>query len=620
MPKAGDFDEQLVGYHFWSSIGLTGFILLTYLSHEGFIPSLKKLYKPFLYLTMLLLLLTGHFGGALTHGTDHLTKPLGNYDKASVSDVNTLNAYDDIVLPILKQKCYSCHNAGKKKGDFMMSSQEGLLKGGKAGQSIVAGKPKESSLIGRIHLPLEDDEHMPPKGKKQLSKQEVRLLEWWIETGPSFDKLVGELTQSEEISQILKTYESSDAEPDDNGLDPLSIEGQSELNRIGINISGLNESSPFFRASLSRDTIINNQKLDRLKRYAEYVTDLDLSFSNFDDDMMRELSAFKNLSSLKLQQTAISEKGLKHIKELKYLRSLNLYNNDISDEVFDYLGELKALRQLYLWQTNVSKESVQAFSDQHPLISISHEIEDEIFGDAQLKPPLISADQDIFEDTLLVTLSLNFSKVNVFYTLDGSVPDTNSIKYDKPFSIDQTSNIKAISHKEGWVTSEINEAVYTKVGHKISLAKLEKQPSDKYKAKGAASLIDFVKGTESFVDGNWLGYEGEHMMVTMDLGSVKSVNNVVVGALEATASYIFYPKGIEVSTSVNGKTFEKMKRIDIPIAKGPHPNELKSYLLDLESHDARYVIVKVLGTLKNPEWHAAPGAKNWIFIDEIMVN
>ena len=133
-------------------------------------------------------------------------------------------------------------------------------------------------------------------------------------------------------------------------------------------------------------------------------------------------------------------------------------------------------------------------------------------------------------------------------------------------------------------------------------------------------MFDFEKGSTSFVDGKWLGYEGNNMIATLDLGDIKPVSNVVVGALEDTGSYIFFPKGIEVSTSVDGKNFNSKKKINIPISKGPNPSALKSFLLEFENHPARYVKTAVYGTLKNPSWHAAPGASNWIFIDEILVN
>jgi len=56
------------------------------------------------------------------------------------------------------------------------------------------------------------------------------------------------------------------------------------------------------------------------------------------------------------------------------------------------------------------------------------------------------------------------------------------------------------------------------------------------------------------------------------------------------------------------------------MVKGPEPANLKSFVIELGSLSARYVKVAIEGTLKNPDWHPAPGAKSWVFVDEILVD
>jgi len=58
----------------------------------------------------------------------------------------------------------------------------------------------------------------------------------------------------------------------------------------------------------------------------------------------------------------------------------------------------------------------------------------------------------------------------------------------------------------------------------------------------------------------------------------------------------------------------------MPIAKTATPTNTHSFLVEFSEREARYVKVTVLGHHKNPDWHAAPGAKNWIFLDEILVH
>ena len=55
-----------------------------------------------------------------------------------------------------------------------------------------------------------------------------------------------------------------------------------------------------------------------------------------------------------------------------------------------------------------------------------------------------------------------FENASLFYTLDGSTPDTTSIKYNRPFSIDKTTVLKAVTYMEGWGLSAVAEADFKK--------------------------------------------------------------------------------------------------------------------------------------------------------------
>ena len=68
------------------------------------------------------------------------------------------------IRPVLVQKCYGCHNSkmAAPKGNLVLDTKEGLLKGGVSGPVIVPGKPAESRLITALSYtdPLAQ---MPPE-------------------------------------------------------------------------------------------------------------------------------------------------------------------------------------------------------------------------------------------------------------------------------------------------------------------------------------------------------------------------------------------------------------------------------------------------------------------------
>jgi hypothetical protein len=74
-----------------------------------------------------------------------------------------------------------------------LDTADHLLKGGEAGPVVQPGSAVESLMIKRLRLPQEEDEHMPPSGKKQPTAREIALLEWWINVGAPVDKTINEL-------------------------------------------------------------------------------------------------------------------------------------------------------------------------------------------------------------------------------------------------------------------------------------------------------------------------------------------------------------------------------------------------------------------------------------------
>ncbi len=167
---------------------------------------------------LVLIFITGHLGGSLTHGSDYLTKPLGNiFGKDStvngiikpIPDVQQAFVYGDVITPILQTKCYSCHGVNKQKGKLRMDDAAMLVKGGKDGKVIEPGNADSSELIKRLLLPVDNEDHMPPKEKPQPSESQIVLLKWWISQGASFVKKVKEVDQPDKIKPLLLSLQKT---------------------------------------------------------------------------------------------------------------------------------------------------------------------------------------------------------------------------------------------------------------------------------------------------------------------------------------------------------------------------------------------------------------------------
>src|ERR1043165_7871624 len=189
LSQSGDYDEKLVDTHQWFAISTAFISIIAYLFNRWE----NEFAKWTILLMVIGIIITGHLGGSLTHGTDYLTKGFSKEDSTTkeikpIADVQNANVYADIIRPLFENKCYTCHNKSKKKGGLRLDEPSFILKGGKDGKVIEPGNADASDMIKRLLLPRNDENHMPPKEKPQLKENEIELIHWWIATGASFDK------------------------------------------------------------------------------------------------------------------------------------------------------------------------------------------------------------------------------------------------------------------------------------------------------------------------------------------------------------------------------------------------------------------------------------------------
>ncbi len=81
------------------------------------------------------------------------------------------------VQPLLREKCFACHDARTKQAGLSMETRDDLLKGGKSGAVVIPGKAVDSLL-----LTLVNSGKMPMGGQK-LADSEIETIRKWIEGG-----------------------------------------------------------------------------------------------------------------------------------------------------------------------------------------------------------------------------------------------------------------------------------------------------------------------------------------------------------------------------------------------------------------------------------------------------
>ncbi len=362
LANNGAYDASLVFKHQWLGISVAIFSFAGYC----FIKKNKPVYLQWLnYLLLLAIVLTGHLGGTLTHGEGYLnpsnSSEKGNEDKTKPIITNAQEAlvYKDIIQPILQEKCYGCHSAIKQKGKLRLDEKEWILKGGEDGIIIHAGEAMNSRLYKNILLDPVDEKHMPPKGKPQITDQERILLEWWINSGASFDKKAKELSQNNSISNILLALQDNQkikavvapipnkeiSQADEKAINGLKNKGVTIVN-VDLNSNYL--SANFITLSATDATI--HDLVDQIKENLVWIK---MPGMHFTDELNKTIAACNSLTKLSINNSTISDAQLIKLNSLHELQYLNLVNTKITLAAMLKLSDLKKLTQLYIGQTGI---------------------------------------------------------------------------------------------------------------------------------------------------------------------------------------------------------------------------------------------------------------------------
>ena len=389
LSRSGDYDTAAVVQHQWSGI-ITGILLLI----ACFI---KKFQRQLIWISAISLTVTGHWGGELTHGSGYLNKIFGASTTDLVQEETKIQSsadttvalsptanktekyspYQTTIAPILKANCYSCHSSLKKKGGLRLDNEQWIKAGGKNGLILVHGNPGKSTIYTHLRLPLEDEKHMPPKGKKQLHKGDINAIFQWIQLGAPFgeidvnvEKVIVRNTEVAMVS-VQETEQEKSKQPIPLKYLPLP-EADSGLIQSLINLEAVVRNDPN-RINGLYINLVNIKKItpeiiQNLSGLKEQVIALKLNEIKLDSDKLQFLSELKHLKNLQLSGTNLTDTGLMQIKDLPDLQNLNLYGTQVTDQSLEVIGRLKNIRTINLWNTRMTQTAIRQFSKQHPEI------------------------------------------------------------------------------------------------------------------------------------------------------------------------------------------------------------------------------------------------------------
>nr|MCE2705429.1 hypothetical protein [Terrimonas sp.] len=292
----------------------------------------------------LILGITGHWGGNLTHGEGYFTEVLPADLQSlfgaefqpelgpQLTEETWENAqlYAEVIQPILNKNCKSCHNPRNRKGELDLTSLAALRKGGEDGMVLTAGDAAHSALFARLLLPKEDEKHMPPAEKNQPSKEEIALIESWIKGGA---KESGTLAAAGISKNQIERFILKNEIPfyPTLALAPLAADSLAGLKAAGLFAEAVESGSGLLKVSC-----IN-------------------------------LPSF-NLTVLKLNSTGIAGNSLKKLATLNNLKLLYLNKTGVNLSQLEALSSSKSLEKVFAFDTPASLELATSGKATFPFI------------------------------------------------------------------------------------------------------------------------------------------------------------------------------------------------------------------------------------------------------------
>lgn len=130
-----------------------------------------------------------------------------------------------------------------------------------------------------------------------------------------------------------------------------------------------------------------------------------------------------------------------------------------------------------------------------------------------------------------------------------------------------------------------------------------------FPASGIGSLTDGVRGGWYYTDGNWQGFQGEQMSVTIDLEEETEIKHISADFINDATGNVYLPTEVRIFISNDGEKFDKLDTI-----KNELPADTEGYKIVNFGWNgnttARYVKYEAQKIDKQT---------SWLFTDEIII-
>ena len=609
-------------FHKWGGIAVALLASSIYYLNN-FLLNRKAVMRPATVIAATLILFTGHWGAGLTHGENYLLAPLAiEKQKASFDKAY---AYEDIVQPVLLNKCGTCHSVANKKGGLSIEDSLGVLAGGKTGPLFFSGQPDSSLIIARLLLPLEHKKHMAPKAKAQVTDEEIQLLRAWIKSGAPLHKKVIDLPPTDSFKILAASYLA----PAANNLGaaysfpPADEEKIKDLTNNYRIIKPLNLGSPALAVQFYGKDVFSTKALEELLPLKQQIIELNLQKLPVKDGDLAVIKQFINLEKLNLNYTDVTDKGMTDLTGLKKLKEVSLSGTSIVYPGLEKIIRLPELTSVFIWSVNVDSAQVATLQALNKNVAI--ETGYLVAKDTTtytLNPPTIVTAVGIFEPPAHLELKHGIRGVEIRYTLDGSEPDSiKSAVYQQPLVFDSSMRVKAKAYRQGWYSSAVAQGAFVRKGFEIDSIQILSPPDKVFNPVQPSILYDGIIGNPvNFKTKKWYGYFDSVGIFLVRLKKPVSAKELWLAVADGSSNILFPPKSIEIWGGTDQNNLKFLGKTAPEMPSTYHPPGINYVRASFIPATIQYLKIIAHPVYRMPAWHSSKGNPARMLISEMVVN
>ena len=229
---------------------------------------------------------------------------------------------------------------------------------------------------------------------------------------------------------------------------------------------------------------------------------------------------------------------------------------------------------------------------------------------------------DMKADTVNHVLNVQLSTMAddpIYYTLDGQDPTEKSLKYTKPFTIDQSVVLKTMAvHPDRTSKISVDTIRFNKATLKPVVLL---QPNEsRFSPDGPVVLVDGRNGNHSFDTGAWLAVAGNDLEAVINMQAETILSSASVHVYVRKDAWLFDARGFSVSVSSDNKNYKEVASQEYKQMQESDSDGIIEHELSFDPCKATYVKIKVISEKSMSDWHWDAGKAPFLLVDEIILN